>query len=85
MRKFLTAVFTVLLAASLAFAQNTGGDKASKTGGGTAKDTTGKKPAATESKTKSKKGHKGGKKGKAKGKSKSTGTSTGSGATPPPK
>jgi hypothetical protein len=85
MKKILTVVFTMLLAVSLAFAQDTGGDKASKTGtGGTSKDTTGKKPAATpsiETKTKTKtksgkKGHKGGKKSK-KGSSSTT--------TPPPK
>jgi uncharacterized protein YdeI (BOF family) len=75
MKKFATLVFTMLLAGSLALAQDTGGDKGAKT------NTGGKKPAVestTKTKTKSgKKGHhKGGKKGK-----KGNGTST----TPPPK
>ena len=71
MKKIATLAFTLMLAASLSFAQDTGGDKAPKQG--TAKTApTGKKatkaPAA--------KGHKGGKKGK-----KSSGGST----TPAPK
>jgi hypothetical protein len=73
MKKLLTVVFTMLLAGSLAFAQDTGGSTDSKV-----KDTTGKKPAATpaiKSKTKTK-GHKGGKKHK-----KGTGTGTGTGTT----
>jgi hypothetical protein len=73
MKKFATLVFTMLLAGSLAFAQDTG-DKATKG------NTGGKKPAiesTTKTKTKGgKKGHKGGKKGK-----KGSTTPT----TPPPK
>ncbi len=64
MKKFSTVVLTMLLAGSLVFAQNTGGDQNSKPGTGTTsgqptKTTSGKKA----SKTKSKK-HKGGKKAK---------------------
>jgi hypothetical protein len=74
MKKFATLVFTMLIAGSLAFPQDTGGDKATKG------NTGGKKPAiesTTKTKTKSgKKGHKGGKKGK---------KSSGSTSTPPPK
>ncbi len=71
MKKIATLAFTLMLAASLSFAQDTGGDKAPKTG--TAKPApTGKKttkaPAA--------KGHKGGKKGK---------KSSGGTSTPAPK
>jgi len=70
MKKIATLVFSLMLAASLSFAQDTGGDKAPKTG--TTKTTSGKKttkaPAA--------KGHKGGKKGK---------KSSGGTSTPAPK
>jgi hypothetical protein len=75
MKKLLTVVCTMLLAGSLAIAQDTGGDKGTKT------NTGGKKPAVestTKTKTKTKggkKGHKGGKKGK-------KGTTP---TTPPPK
>jgi hypothetical protein len=69
MKKLFTVVFTMLLAGSLAFAQDTGGDT-SKTKGKTTTAETGKKP------TKTSKAHKGGKKGK-----KGSGGST----TPPPK
>jgi hypothetical protein len=69
MKKLLTAVFTMLLAAGLAFAQDTGGSTDNKTQP-TTKTTTGKKGAKT-------KAHKGGKKSK-----KGSGTSN---PTPPPK
>jgi hypothetical protein len=56
MKKLLTVVFTMLLAGSLAFAQDTGGDKTKGTT--TPPKTSGKKA------TKTSKAHKGGKKGK---------------------
>ncbi len=71
MKKLLTVVFTMLLAGSLAFAQDTGGSTDVHKGGKTAAD----KTAAKEHKG-GKKGHKGGKKSK-KGSSTTT--------TPPPK
>ncbi|HEY6306958.1 MAG TPA: hypothetical protein VI488_10935 [Candidatus Angelobacter sp.] len=66
MKKLLTVVFTMLLAGSLAFAQDTGGstDKTKPP----ATTTGGKKP------TKTSKAHKGGKKGKKGSSSTSTGT-----------
>jgi hypothetical protein len=70
MKRFLTVVFTMLLAGSLAFAQDTGGDKA-KTG-----PKTSQLPQPQPDAHKShKKGHKGEKKGK-KGSSSSTGNTT---------
>jgi len=72
MKKLLTVVFTMLLAGSLAFAQDTGGDKAKTTG----KTKTGTAAAATSSGKTKTKAHKGGKKGK------KSGTTT---TTPPPK
>ena len=70
MKKLFTAVFTMLLAAGLAFAQDTGGSTDNKTQP-TTKNTTGKKGAKTS------KAHKGGKKSK-----KGSGGAT---VTPPPK
>jgi hypothetical protein len=72
MKKLLTVVFTLLVAASLSFAQNTGGstDSTAHKGGKTVEKTDTKEPKS------GKKGHKGGKKGK-----KSSGGTT----TPPPK
>jgi Ni/Co efflux regulator RcnB len=72
MKKLLTVVFTMLLAGSLAFAQNTGGDKAK----GKENPTESNKTAESKAHKGGKKGHKGGKKGK-----KSSGGTT----TPPPK
>ena len=71
MKKLFTAVFTMLLAAGLAFAQDTGGSPGTAKTQPTAKDTTGKKGAKTS------KAHKGGKKSK-----KGSGGAT---TTPPPK
>lgn len=65
MKKLFTFVFTMLLGASLAFAQ---------AGGGSTGTDTGKEPATT-TKGKKHKGHKGGKKHK-KGDSANTGTTT---------
>jgi hypothetical protein len=73
MKKLLTAVITMLLAGSLAFAQAT-------TGSTGAQADTGKKPATTSGKKGKSKAHKGGKKGK-----KGSSTSTGTGTTAPPK
>jgi hypothetical protein len=70
MKKLFTFVVTMLLGATLAFGQSTGGDKDK---GGPEKTT---KAASGKKATKTKKGHKGGKKGK-----KSSSTTT----TPPPK
>ena len=57
MKRLSTFVFAILLAGSLSFAQNTGGDKAADGG---------KKPATADDS--GKKGHKGGKKGHKGGK-----------------
>lgn len=69
MKKLFTLVCTLVLGATLSFAQNTGGSKG--------------KPADTTQTDTGKKGHKGGKKGHKGGKKgkKSSGGST----TPPPK
>lgn len=78
MKKLLMSVMAVLLAAGLAIAQNTGGDKGA--------DTHKNQPAAPLVKTKAhkggKKGHKGGKKGKKS--SVSTDSKPGGPGKPPP-
>jgi len=76
MKKFSTVVFTMLLAGSLAFAQNTGGDKASVKGKAD-------NPQESVKTGRGKKSHKGGKKGHKGGKNHKKG-SPGT-TTPPPK
>jgi len=71
MKRLSTFVFALLLAGSLSFAQNTGGDKAAA----------GKKPTVEDT---AKKGHKGGKKGHKGGKKSKKGAGD-AGTTPPPK
>jgi len=62
MKKLLTFVLTMLVGASLAFAQAGGGSSGTAATGTTAD--TGKKPASGKKATKTKKSHKGGKKSK---------------------
>ena len=83
MKKFLTVVSTLLLAGSLAFAQNTGGDKKPKTDNPQGSNTQGTATTTAPSTTSGKKGHKGGKKGHKGGKKSKKGNGTTN--TPPPK
>jgi hypothetical protein len=69
MKKLLTVVFAVLLAGSLAFAQDTGGDKAK-----TLPKTSHLPQPQPDAHKSGKKGHKGGKKGKKSSPSTSTTT-----------
>jgi len=73
MKKLLIVVFTLLVAGSLTFAQNTGGDK------GKAADKSSPKLDKSDSKE-----HKGGKKGHKGGKKSKKGSGN-AGTTPPPK